>query len=219
MLAVVAAFGITLGWEEVNAAGLGVVAALGSVVAALASWAATSRASNTAASLAAIERDRWHAELTPEFEISVARLGPGTQRLRFRIKLIGPVGLRGLDEVRVMVDDDEVERPVVTPPPPTEQDLAEQVWGPARFVPGIDGVEGNGRKARLHAVRPGRVKRLDMEPTKPPFWQNYPEAPLQWSLQYRSEPVRLWIECHAEGHRPWFLHRDVTIEEPGVGLA
>jgi hypothetical protein len=211
---VVGALGVTLASGKVNAAGLGVIAALGSVVAALASWSATARASDTAAALAAIERDRWHAELTPEFKISVVRLGPGTQRLRFRLELVGPTALPGLQSVSVRIRDDEVERAPVSAPPPTAEDIAEHIWGPARFVPGIDGVRGNGRTANLWRVARGAAKRLDMEPTQPPFWQTYPEAQLVWLLDYKNEPVRLWITCEAEGHRPWFLHYEVAVEEP-----
>ncbi|MFI0829641.1 hypothetical protein ACH4Q7_35155 [Streptomyces roseolus] len=71
--------------EEAN-----VLVAGGALMAALASWAATSRASDTAEALAAIERERWHRELTPELDVTIVRPGPG-ERAWFKVKTVSYV--------------------------------------------------------------------------------------------------------------------------------
>ncbi|WP_344425274.1 hypothetical protein [Streptomyces lavendulocolor] len=177
-----------------------VVAAAGSLVAAVASWAATSRASDTAEVLAAIERGRWHAELTPDLQVSISPPSPGSNRYALQVVLVGPTALEGLDSVTITIRDDDVDRTPRTPPPPTAEDVARQIWGPLHFIPGIDGVRDPGRATPAFALEHGRTRRFDMRRTQPPFWWSNPGAAIQWNLEYiRNQHVHLWIECRAPG--------------------
>lgn len=76
-------------WSAVGA--LGTVAAAG-----IAAWAArqsrsSAQQANTAAgTLAAIERDRRHSELTPRFRVTVKSWNGGSEHLRLCVMLLGP---------------------------------------------------------------------------------------------------------------------------------
>ncbi|MER7574918.1 hypothetical protein [Streptomyces sp. NPDC126514] len=211
------ALGLAVATSRVTADHAGVIAAAASLIAAAASWAATSRASDTAAALAAIEHDRWHAEMTPDLEVSVSYPSWGAQRALFRIVLVGPPTLRELESVVVTIRDDEIERRPVVPPPPSAEDIANQIWGPMRFIAGIDGVEGSGRTTPSFRLVPGTAKRFDMDRTVPPSWDASSDPWGFWNLVHGiDKPVRLWIECRASGFRPWYLHREVSISTPST---
>ncbi|TXS19588.1 hypothetical protein EAO71_33795 [Streptomyces sp. ms191] len=190
---------------------LGVIAAVASVIAAVAAWKATSRASDTAEAMAAIERNRWHAELTPQLEVTVHRPSPG-RRATFKIRLIGPVGLELLDAVTIRIKDDGVDRTPLTAPPPTAEDVAAQIWGPLCFTPGIDDVAAPGRSTPLFRLEKGDFKVLDMTNTQAPFWWDDNDAQERWRGEVKEQPVRLRIECRLKGHKPWFVHRELQIE-------
>ncbi|MEU8525236.1 hypothetical protein AB0C77_06480 [Streptomyces sp. NPDC048629] len=190
---------------------LGAVAAVASVVAAVAAWAATSRAADTAEALAAIEHDRWHVELTPQIEVTVHRPSPG-ERATFILKLMGPAGLDGLDAITIQIRDDNIDRTPRTAPPPTAEDVAAHIWGPLQFIPGIDNVEAPGRDTPPFPLEPGRAKVFDMTNTQNPSWYEGDDAARRWRSEVRKQPVRLWIECRKEGHKPWFIHKEVPIQ-------
>ncbi|MEU0664147.1 hypothetical protein [Streptomyces lavendulocolor] len=94
------------------------VAAFLSVVAIAAAWEATGRASDTAEEarktaqvVARIERDRWLAELTPQFEFTLTKEGDHAAKLL--VHLAGPDALGRLDSVR----SGSVMTTTTTPPP------------------------------------------------------------------------------------------------------
>lgn len=197
--------------DWLNGDQLGVVAAVASVVAAAAAWAATSRAADTAEALAAIEHDRWHVELTPQLEVKVHRVAQ-TERATLTVKLTGPPGLEHLDAVTVLIRDDDVDRTPRTAGPPTAADVAAHIWGSLCFTVGIDGVVAPGRGTPPFAISPGSVKKFDMTNTKAPFWHTDNDAQRRWRLEVRNQPVRLKIECRLEGHKPWFLYPEVKVQ-------
>ncbi|HEY9372596.1 hypothetical protein [Streptomyces sp.] len=209
-LVALAALGAAKKMDWLNGDQLGVIAAVASVFAAAASWAATSRAADTADAVAAIERDRWHVELTPILEVEVHRLGT-TERASLTLKLVGPPGLEQLDAVTVLVRDDDVDRTPRTAAPPTAEDVAAHIWGPLRFTPGIDDVAEPGRVTPVFPLAPATVKKFDMTNTHAPFWHTDDDAERRWRIEVRDQPVRLKIECRLEGHKPWFLYPEVKI--------
>ncbi|MFE6225494.1 hypothetical protein [Streptomyces sp. NPDC057854] len=209
LLVLAAVVTIRADWLEVDDAN--VVVAGGALLAALASWAATSRASDTAEALAGIERERWHRELTPELEVKVIR-PPLGDRAWFRLKLTGPIGLDRLESVVVTIRDDEVDRTPRTAPPPTAADVAGQIWGPYQFTPGIDDVAEPGRTTPSFALERDDLKRLDMRRTRPPFWWNDADAEERWRQEYLFQKVRMKIECRAKGQKPWFVYCEVPVE-------
>lgn len=53
-----------------------------------------------------------------------------------------------------------------------------------------------------------------MTNTVRPFWWDDDDATRRWRLEVRDQPVRLWIECRLEGHKPWFIYHEAKIESP-----
>ncbi|MFB7589391.1 hypothetical protein [Streptomyces sp. NPDC056169] len=209
-VALVIAGVVTIRADWLAADDANVLVAGGALMAALASWAATSRASDTAEAVASIERERWHRELTPELAVSIVRPAPG-ERAWFRAKLTGPVGLDRLDAVVVTVRDDEVDRTPRTAPPPTAEDVAQHIWGPLRFTPGIDDVAEPGRATPAFSLERDDLRRFDMTNTHEPPWWSDDQARERWRGEYRNQKVRLKIECRLKGHRPWFIYKELPI--------
>lgn len=48
-----------------------------------------------------------------------------------------------------------------------------------------------------------------MEVTLTPVWWERRE----WIRRWVNKPVRLWIVCHVEGHRPWRISKDVMPDQ------
>src|SRR5882757_4736640 len=67
---------------------------------------AAQAANRTADTVAMIEADRRHLELTPEFAVTGFELGNGTQKAMMRIELTGPIDVPPLSAVRVRIQDD-----------------------------------------------------------------------------------------------------------------
>ncbi|MFF0426921.1 hypothetical protein ACFYUJ_21215 [Streptomyces sp. NPDC004520] len=216
-MALVIAGIVTMRADWLAADDANVLVAGGALLAALASWAATSRASDTAEALALIERERWHRELTPQVEVEIRRPAAG-ERAWFRLKLVGPVGLDRLDSVVVTVRNDEVDRTPLTAPPPTAQDVMRQIWGPLQFTPGIDDVAEPGRETPAFVLERDDVKRFDMRNTRPPFWWTDETATARWRDEYRNQKVRLKIECRVDGHKPWYIYRELPVRSQWAEL-
>jgi hypothetical protein len=90
-----------------------------------------------AATTAALDMQRRNAELTPRFRITREPSDPGSPMLRLGVFLSGPPELERLDELTVMIRDDHPWRAQGTPLAggPTPEQVAEQIWGPYRFIP------------------------------------------------------------------------------------
>ncbi|MEW2317064.1 hypothetical protein [Streptomyces bauhiniae] len=205
---------VALGTKRVTSEHVGIIAALGSLVAAVAAWIATARASDTAEAVATIERDRWHYEMTPKITPEISFNNPSGMQATLRIVLEGPPALGHLNSVVVRIRDDEFDHTPRTPPPPTIVDVARQIWGPLMLKPGIDDVGPEGRQTPSFEMRPGDVKRFAMDQTAPPPWQDHMEARIMWALEYKDKPVRILVTCKAEGHKPWFLPYEVVPTRP-----
>jgi hypothetical protein len=185
---------------------LGVAAALAAAVAAIGAWVAARYSARATAALTAIEQRRLHAELTPVFELSCQPAGG--DRAELRVAFVGPPGLDRLDQVTVMIRDDIRGRKAVTAGGPTAEEIAAQVWGPYRFVPGVDGADKSGRGVEPVSLMLGDWRPFSLERTRPPTWSN---DDAKWRRQYADQPVRLEITCQRDGYSPWVIPLEVSI--------
>lgn len=190
---------------------MGAVVAVAGVTAAFLTWQATQ-------TLSRIEKRRWHADLTPEFDARV-------EGERLVLELTGPVGLDRLDEVTVTIrDQGGVDRQgQIIAGTVTGEDVVAHVWGPRRFdTAAKDQALGDtGRMARPHLIREvGSWHPLMLTPSQPAEWsaptpQDRPAAIKRWGEDYADKPLRLLITCCREGHEPWHISRDVAPPSDG----
>jgi hypothetical protein len=199
-------------WSDVasfSAAALSAVAAVGS-------WMAARRSNRTAQTVASIERDRWHAELTPIFEATIQ--SEEGDRATLDLQLLGPLQLRHLDSVEVAItSSDDADRTSRTTGGPTEEQINAHVWGPYRFTHGADGADEHGHAVAPFPLRVGRGRPFSIERTRPPAWQEGHDRAERWWDQWRGKPLKLVITCHRHDTDPWVV--PVDIERPMGGHA
>jgi hypothetical protein len=193
---------MSIHWSD----GTNAIAAAASAVAAFAAWFAARRSNTTAEAVAQIERDRWHTELTPKFDVTATELGPGTNKASLRITLKMPPGLPGLAKAVLRIrDDGYTHLPLGAV---TQEMIDATIYGPYRFEPGIDDASADGRTVTSRPIGLGDWDKFMLERTMPAHVD-----PNLWMDTYLEAPVRLSIECHADGHKPWY----VTYEVPVAG--
>jgi hypothetical protein len=176
-------------------------------IAAVGAWWAARSSSQASAAMTAIERRRWHAYLTPQFELT-CRVTSG-ERATLRVALVGPAALDRLDQVTVHIRDDIPGRAPVTPGGPTAEEIARQIWGPYRFVPGVDGADQTGRSVAPFELLLGDWRPLTLERTPAPTWSSDATG---WRRQYNDQPVRLTLACVREGDEPWTVPQEVRVD-------
>ena len=192
-----------------------------SIVAAAGSLAAvwytrrSARSAETAAAAAkktaALDADRRHTELTPEFEIACTAGGNGTgDRGELRVTLTGPDSLNRLDEVTIVIlDESGADHWGYGYPTGVDEDEARQfVWGPWEFNTGASAQVTDNRttRPRPYSCTDGRNwDRLSLTRTRPGRWMSL--SPEQWQKQTEG-PVRLQITCRRGGDQ-WILLREV----------
>ena len=195
-------------WTDIGAvstAGLGAAATWGA-------WMAARKSSSTADAVARIERDRWHAELTPQFDITIER-GEG-ERATLNVRLAGPVPLRHLDQIAIrIVSSDDMDRTPRTPAPPTLEDIEAQVWGPYQFTHGADGADENGQTVDPFRLHVGRGRPFSLERTRPPRWQQGDDRDTRWRDQWLNLPMRLVLTCSRDGFKDWVVPCDVDVPQ------
>ncbi|TKA01990.1 hypothetical protein [Actinacidiphila oryziradicis] len=183
----------------------GVIAAL-AAAAAGGSWKAAHRSSATADAVARIERERWHADLTPQFDITLAQTGASVAYLT--VHLEGPDHLRELDEVTIAVGNDDMEHTALHPGPrATQADYDAFVWGPYRFQPRTDGADEHGRSPSPFPLVVGRGRPFFMEHTRPGGWMIGTTEEM-WQQEHANQPVRLILTCR-RGHEEWVIARSL----------
>jgi len=188
---------------------LGLLISAATAIAAFGAWKAASAANRTATIVAAIERDRRHTELTPQFDITGGEQAAGGSAV-MRVVLAGPPDLDRLDSVTIMIRDDVPDRKPHVAGGPTAEEIATVVWGPYRFVPGTDGADELGRGVAPVALRLGEGTRFALEPSLAPHWVSDFAS---WRRDYEGTPVRLTLICEREGREPWTIRREVHVEK------
>lgn len=193
------------------AAGASAVAAGAALFAAWRANSAAEHANDTADAVARIERDRWHTELTPQFEITATELGPGVNRAALRMTLTGPAGLTRLDAVTITIrDDGYTHLPCAGV---TQEMLDATIFWPYQFEPGVDGADRGGRSVTTNPTQIGDWVKHSLSGTPVPAWSNLE----YWREQYRDEPVRLRLECQVAGFKPWYIATEVRVADPAAG--
>ncbi|MEY2247249.1 hypothetical protein AB8A21_30640 [Streptomyces sp. BF23-18] len=184
------------------------VSALLSAGAALAAWRASrqaneaaTKANETAAAVARIEQERWHRELTPQLRIKLQ----AEPHERLYVRFDGPAKLGELHvELRIQ-DDFDGSRPPHLVGTLTPEQVADVIWGPYRFRPGVDDADALGRAVPAFSLLPGGRTRLAVDPSPRPSWYEGTDGEQRWRDRYRTSPIRLWAVCTAPEHEPWKL--------------
>lgn len=183
-----------------------------STVATAGAWMAARRSANTAETLARIDQDRWHAELVPQFQVSVERAEG--DRATLSVRLIGPVHLGRLDEIQIEVaQSDDMARVATLPGEPTQEQLDGQVWGPLRFAHGADGADPNGKTVAPFNLEVGKGKPFSVERTRPPHWQQGDDRAARWREQWLNAPMRLVLTCRRDEMKPWVVPCEVEVPQ------
>lgn len=167
----------------------------------------------------AIEQDRRHAELMPEFEITCTVRKTASDSADLLVSLTAG-GLDYLDEVVITILD-ETGRDHWTrglPDGVTQEKAEAFVWGPWEFNTGASSQVVSNRETASRPYSQVSGKNWDLLsliPTRPGHWMTGTSQD-DWRKQYRDHPVRLLITCRREGYEPWFIQRDVHAEYPKV---
>ncbi|MGW3917762.1 hypothetical protein ACWEBX_40880 [Streptomyces sp. NPDC005070] len=170
---------------------------------------AAERANATADSVAEVERERWHHEMTPQFDITITRRGAGSEQANLLLTFEGPPALERLDSVEIEIRNDGYTHGVGLSGT-EERENAATIWGPYRFCPGIDRATSDGRLSPAVPLELGDWLKRAVEPSFPPSWVDR----ASWRDRYEGAPVRLWVRCHREGYQPWTLTYNVIVADP-----
>lgn len=198
---------------------IGLVAALAAAVAAVGSWMAALKANATSTALAAIEADRRHDELTPQFDITCT-LREGGKWAMLRVELTGG-RLEKLDSVVVSIQDESDrnnDRAVNNllrklPNDITEDQLKLFVWGPWQFNAIMRNVDSTRESKPLGFSRVSGKNWQDyiLIHTKPGSWMT--SSATDWRQRYEKQPLRLLLTCRRNGYpEAWLVQRDVPVK-------
>ncbi len=159
----------------------------------------------TAESLAQIERDRFHRELTPQIRFQLTKERGYVELL---IRYNGPAALGRLNwmELQVRDDRDRSNDPILGGGL-TAEERETTIWGPYRFRHSANGADETGRSVEPLSLMPGEMYRLALDPTHPHHL--FGGGAEQWEKDHRDKDVRLWVNCHVEGHKRWNLTVDI----------
>lgn len=183
-----------------------------SAVATAGAWLAAHRSAKTADTVARIEQDRWHADLLPQFQLSIERAEG--DRATLSVRLVGPLPLCHLDEIRIAIaQSDDMSRVATLAGGPTQEELDAQVWGPLRFAHGADGADVNGKTVAPFSLEVGKGRPFSVERTRPPLWQAGDDRDTRWRGEWLNKPMRLVLTCRREGFEAWTVPREVEVPE------
>lgn len=172
---------------------------------------AAASANRTAEAVARIEHDRWHHEITPNFDITLTEEGSGHGRLI--VHLDGPGALGTLDEVSIKVGDDDMDHTVLNQAGgPTQEEVDAHVWGPWRFTPSTDHADQHGRGVPAVPMVVGRGRPYSLERTRRGYWMRG-MTDEQWQRRYTGQPIRLIFTCR-RGNEEWVIAR--RVENPPI---
>lgn len=191
---------------------IGAAAALAAAVAAFGSWSAATKANTSAGVLAAIERERRHDELCPEFEITCTIRDTAVTSADLHV-VLKPSDLGRLDEVTVTILDEAGADHWAhgLPQGVTQAEAEAFVWGGWEFNTGASAqvVSNRTTRPRPYSLADGKNwDLLSMRHTQPGQWMTG-ASPEQWQRQFRDKPVRLLLTCRREGYEPWTVLKEV----------
>lgn len=193
---------------------IGAIAAVAAGIAATGSWIAARKANETTAAVAAIERDRRHDELAPEFAFNCTVRDAAPDLADLRVELVGGRLERHAAVTVTILDESGQDHWTRGLPDGVTLDEAEAfVWGPWEFNTGAsDQVVSNRQsKARPYSRVSGKNwDLLSLTATRPGKWMNPSQD--EWRKKWKDEPVRLLVTCICDGYEPWFIQRDVKVE-------
>lgn len=175
-------------------------AAAGANEAARRASVAADRSADAADTLAAIERERFHRELTPVFKVRV-EAGYRHPDIAYLFVLLIGGPLDELESVRVTIRDLAKPDRDHLPEGVTEAQAERAIWAGWRFSTFDDSAES---PRRSHPRRYSRVHGEDYESlvlvrTVSPRWYWHKMNQKQWEERWRDLPLRLRIDCHAGG--------------------
>lgn len=186
-------------WTAI-ATGAAAVAAGGSVVAALFS-------NGTSKSIAKIEKDRRHSELTPEFEVFCQQIGTGNHELTLWMR--GPAGLDKIDSLTISIRDNKRMAPSPSGQP-TKEEVAKQLWAPRRFTPGVDGASIDGRSVPYSDLKLGDEVKFQLEKTPCPPWMTHNGPNEWWESLGISRSIKISIRCENAELGAWTVPWDIS---------
>jgi hypothetical protein len=180
------------------------------------STAAAKESTAAAKSLAAIEADRRHSEMTPQFRVVCEPSNPGADTLTLRVILTGPPGLYHLNGVTVRIRDDYFRRGDYPPlgGSPSREEIKAHIWGPYRFRPGTGPDEGRADETgrvtpyEEHSLPVGEELLYLLEPTWAPRWSSW--SPEDWRRQI-GDVIRLTIEARRRVYGTWTLPCEIDV--------
>ncbi|WP_146065875.1 hypothetical protein [Streptomyces sp. SM13] len=184
-------------------------AALFSGVAGAAAWRTALAANRTADSVAQIERDRWHTEMTPHIKLAVTT-ERGWPELLVHFDGPAPLGTIGSLELSIRDDRDRSGDPALAGSA-TAEERAATIWGPFRLRPHIDNADALGRRAEPFSLDHGEEHRFALDHSLPPRWYEGAEGTQRWQREFHNKPLRVWVRCVVEGHKPWRLTADLPV--------
>lgn len=168
----------------------------------------------TAESIAQIERDRWHRELTPTVGF---RLTAERGWMELLVRYGGPAAVGRLEHLELTIRDDrDRSGDQLLAGGLTAEERAATIWGPYRFRASADGVDELGRTVAPLTLLRGEVFRLALDTTQP--HRHYGGGSTAWEGDYREKDLRLWVNCHIDGHKPWHLTADIPRPHDGSTL-
>lgn len=190
------------GIATIATAVLSAVAATGSWMAARRANATSQEAHRTADAVAGIEKERWQADLTPDFELDIVTTGSNAPLLV--LHLAAPDALEKLDEISLFIESDFRR---VGVDESLQPDVDRHVFGPMRFRPRVDKADSSGRAVSLRDIPVGRGTILALERTRPGHWMGN-RSQESWQAEFAGQPVRLRLTCRRGDYR-WTLRRRV----------
>jgi hypothetical protein len=96
----------------------------------------------------------------------------------------------------------------------TQEEAEAFIWGPWEFNTEAKDkiVSTRQSKARPYSRMSGKNwDLLPLRATQPGRWMDRSQD--EWRRRWKGQPVRLLVTCLCEGYDPWFIQRDVKVEQ------
>ena len=161
----------------------------------------------TSKTIAKIEKDRRHSELTPQFDVFLVNTRPDNHELTLWLR--GPAGLDNIDSLTISIRDNK-RMGASASGSPTEQEVAKQIWAPRRFSPQIDGASSDGRSVPYLDLRLGDQAKFQLEKTPAPPWATHNGPNEWWESLGISRSIKISIRCENAELGAWTVPWDIS---------